>query len=226
MVEAYEVDFSAAGSFPGARAAGPVGNGGSTSERKLGLWPRENLAATPFFAAVNTEGQTVAKLASAEQVLSDIAKARTSAHPPAVDRKRKSAGTQVDAWRMDPESANQVRTRIGIEKGMRLDAYDGSNREFLGDQAPANLRKLLRFRRNSAYPIRGNGSQAESSRGGDQFSQQARACFYEPTCQAFDLREDRAKFGRRAASRAAANRAQGPFAPSAKDAPPMKRSVK
>ena len=127
---------------------------------------------------------------------------------------------------MDPESANKVRVRIGLEEGVKLDAADGGNREFLGEWAPVDLRELLRFRRKSAYRLRGNGSQAEAFRGGDQFSQQARARFDEPTCQALDLREDRAKFGRRAASRAAANRAQALFAPSAKDAPPMKRSVK
>ena len=78
---------------------GPVGDGGSTSEKT-------GLVATPFFAAFNAEGQAVAKSAGAEQVLSGIAKAETSAYPPAVSGKRKSAATQVDAWRMDPESAN------------------------------------------------------------------------------------------------------------------------
>ena len=79
---------------------------------------------------------------------------------------------------MDPESANRVRISgkgvcIGLDKGMRLDASDGGNREFLGEWAPADLRELLRFRRNSARPLRGNGSQAEAFWGGDQFSQQA-----------------------------------------------------
>ena len=83
----------AGGSRGGESRAGPVGDGGSTSEL-----PSGSLAATTFFAAFNTEGQAVAKLAGAEQVLSDIAKAKTSAYRPAVDRKRKSAGTQVDAW--------------------------------------------------------------------------------------------------------------------------------
>ena len=111
-------------------------------------------------------------------------------------------------------------------RGAEKDASDGSNREFLGEWALADLRELIRFRQNSAYPLRGDGSQAEAFRGGDQFSQQAPARFREPTCQALDLREDCAEFGRRAATRAAANRAQSPFVPLAKVAPPMKRSVK
>ena len=184
------------------------------------------MAATPFFAAFNTEGQTVAKSAGAEQVHSDIAKAKTGAYLSAVDRGRKSTARKVGAWRVDPESANKVRVRIGLEEGVKLDASDGSNREFFGDQAPANLRELLRLRRNSAYPLRGNGSQAEAFRGGDQFSQQARARLHEPACQALNLREDRAKYGRRAASRATANRAQAPLAPPAQEAPPIKRRVK
>ena len=127
---------------------------------------------------------------------------------------------------MDPESANKVRVRIGLEEGVKLDAADGGNREFLGEWAPVHLRELLRFRRKSAYRLRGNGSQAEAFRGGDQFSQQARARLHEPVCQALDLREDRAKYGRRAASRVTANHAQAPLAPPEKEAPPMRRSVK
>ena len=214
------------GFFGGWQFAGSSATPDARQKENLACGRERTWRRRPSFAAFNTEGQTAAKLAGAEQVLSDIAKAETSAYPPAVDRKRKSTATQVDVWRMDPESANKVRFRIGIEKGMRLDACDGSNREFLGGQAPANLQELLRFRRNSADPLRGNGSQAEAFRGGDQFSQQARARFNEPTCQALDLREDRAEFGCRAASRAAANRAQAPFAPLAKEAPPMKRRVK
>ena len=70
----------------------------------------------PFFAASNTAGQKVAKSAGAEQVLSDKAKAKTSAYLPAVNRKRKSTATQVDARRVDPESAKRVRIHVALRE--------------------------------------------------------------------------------------------------------------
>ena len=86
---------------------------------------------------------------------------------PAVNRKHKSTATQVDARRVDPESASRVRIHVGPEEEAKLDASDGSNREFFGEWAPVDLRELLRFRRKSVCRLRGNGSQAGAFRGGD-----------------------------------------------------------